>query len=299
MPDHADLWDGDTPLHQAGYLTDLLGDHAVSALEGFARLDRPFLLSLHFSAPHWPWEGPTDAAESKRLERATTVEQMKDFDGGSQATYAAMVERMDQQVGRVLGALQRLGLAGNTIVIFTSDNGGERFADTWPFTGRKTELLEGGIRIPSILRWPGRTVAGASSDAQIISMDWLPTLVALAGTRPNRSYPPDGVDLAPALAGRPLPQRTLFWRYRQNAQRACRQGDWKYLKIRENEFLFNVAADPLERANLKAREPRRFAALKRAWTAWNATMRPLDPAANTDGFDGGELADHFGVSSDD
>jgi arylsulfatase A-like enzyme len=222
-----DLWDGDTQVHEAGYLTDLLGAHAVSALEGFARGGRPFLLRLHFSAPHWPWEAPDDDSESKRLATATDIEQMMDFDSGSQRTYAAMVTRMDEQVGRVLAVLDRLGLSDNTIVVFTSDNGGERFSDVWPFTGHKTELLEGGIRIPAIVRWPGRVRAGAISDEQIISMDWLPTLVAAAGSAPAHSHPPDGIDIGPALDGSGLPERTLFWRYKAHAQQACRRGDWK------------------------------------------------------------------------
>ena len=295
---HADLWDGDTPVEAAGYMTDLLGERAVKTVADFATLGRPFLLSLHFSAPHWPWEGPTDAVESQRLKAAKDVEQFMDFDSGSQATYAAMVTRMDEQVGQVLAALDRHGLAGNTVVVFTSDNGGERFSDTWPFSGHKTELLEGGLRIPAIVRWPSRVRAGTTSDAQIISMDWLPTLLAAAGTRPNAAYRPDGLDITPALLGGALPERALYWRYMHLAQRACRRGDWKYLKIAGNEFLFDVARDPLERANLKAREPQRFAALRSAWEAWNKTMLPLDPKSNTGGFDAHELADHFGVSPD-
>jgi arylsulfatase A-like enzyme len=295
----ADLWDGDTPVHEVGYLTDLLGAHAVTALGDFARAQKPFLLSLHFSAPHWPWEGPGNKAESDRIAGGKDVHVFMDYDGGSQAIYAAMVERMDQQVGHVLDTLDRLDLADNTIVVFTSDNGGERFADTWPFTGRKTELLEGGIRIPAIVRWPGHVRPGTTSEAQIISMDWMPTFLAAAGTRPDSRYPLDGIDISPALAGGRLSERTLYWRYKHLAQRACRRGDWKYLKIADNEFLFDVAADPLERANLKAREPQRFAELKNAWQTWNATMLPLDPASNSGGFDASELADHFGVSPDD
>jgi arylsulfatase A-like enzyme len=292
----ADLWDGDTAVHEAGYLTDLLGDHAIRAIEDFARGARPFLLSLHFSAPHWPWEAPGAEAESKRLSGATEIRQMMDFDSGSQKTYAEMVTRMDDQVGRLLATLDRLGLGDNTIVVFTSDNGGERFSDVWPFTGRKTELLEGGIRIPAIVRWPGRVRAGTVSDAQIISMDWLPTLVAAAGTRPAPGHAPDGIDIAGAMNGGELPERTLFWRYKAHGQRACRRGDWKYLKIDANEFLFDIPRDSLERANLKARETARFAALAKAWKTWDATMLPLDPKSNTHGFDATELADHFGVA---
>lgn len=293
---HADLWDGDTPVKAAGYLTNLLGDRAIKTLEDFARKDHPFLLSLHFSAPHWPWEAPGDEAESKRLSTATGIREMMDFDGGSQKTYGKMVAQMDDQVGQILATLDRLGLSNNTIVVFTSDNGGERFSDVWPFTGRKSELLEGGIRIPAIVRWPGRVTAGAVSDAQIMSMDWLPTLLAAAGTRPASSHPLDGVDITRALEGGSLPQRTLFWRYKAHAQQACRSGDWKFLKIDANKFLFNVSQDPLERANQKLREPARFAALETAWLRWNKTMLPLDAKSNTFGFDATELADHFGVS---
>ena len=299
MPVGSDLWDGDTPVHQAGYMTDLLGERAASTVEKFGGQDKPFFLSLHFSAPHWPWEGPSDKAESDRLKGSTSVEQMKDFDAGSQATYRAMIERMDGQVGRVLEVLKRKETGRDTIVIFTSDNGGERFADTWPFTGHKTELLEGGLRIPTIIRWPGRIAPGGTSDAQIMSMDWMPTLLTATGARTDPHYPPDGENISAAFAGGTLGERTLYWRYRHLAQRASRRGDWKYLKIGPNEFLFDVVKDPLERANLKAREPQRFTALKQAWEAWNATMLPLDPAANTDGFDATELADHFGVSVDD
>jgi arylsulfatase A-like enzyme len=292
----ADLWDGDTAVHQAGYLTDLLGEHAIGAIRGFASGTRPFFLSLHFSAPHWPWEAPGDESESRRLSGATDVKQMMDFDSGSQKIYAQMVKRMDDQVGRVLAALRDSGLEENTIVIFTSDNGGERFSDVWPFTGHKTELLEGGIRIPAIVRWPGRVRAGSTSEAQIISMDWLPTLLAAAGTRPAAGHPPDGVDIARALDGGGLSERALYWRYRAHAQQACRRGDWKYLKIDANSFLFNVADDPLERANLKLREPARFATLEQEWRSWDKAMLPLDPKSNTHGFDATELADHFGVA---
>jgi arylsulfatase A-like enzyme len=294
-----DLWDGDTPAEQAGYLTDLLGDRAIALLRRFAGGPRPFLLSLHFSAPHWPWEALGDEAESRRLAALPDPRALRDHDGGSQRTYAAMVQRLDLQVGRVLEALTTLGLADDTIVVFTSDNGGERFSDNWPFTGRKTELLEGGIRIPAILRWPGRTRAGTVSDAQIMSMDWLPTLLAAAGAAPAPAHAPDGIDIAPALAGTPLPERPLFWRYKAHEQAACRRGDWKYLRIAGNEFLFDVANDPMERANLKARAPVRFEALREEWRRWNATMLPLDPASFTHGFNGRDLADHFGVEAED
>jgi arylsulfatase A-like enzyme len=207
-----------------------------------------------------------------------------------------MVRQMDLQVGRVQKALETGGIANNTIVIFTSDNGGERFADTWPFTGKKHELLEGGLRIPAIVRWPGHVRAGTTTEQVAISMDWMPTLLAISGVQPDPAYPPDGMSLVPALTQNAAPvPRKLFWRYRFHAQRAMRDGDMKWLKIEDNTFLFNVVADPLERANLKDRQPHVYEKLVAEYEAWNATMLPEDPKGGTSGFYADELADHFGV----
>jgi arylsulfatase A-like enzyme len=295
--DHKDdLWDDDVPVHQNGYLTDLLGDHAIDAINGYARSRQPFFISLHFNAPHWPWEGLGDEAESNRLRTASLF----DFDGGTQKTYQRMIEQMDVQIGRVLGALDANGIAGNTIVIFTSDNGGERFADTWPFTGRKTELLEGGLRIPAVIRWPARIPAGRTTDQVAIGMDWLPTLLAAAGIAPDPAFPSDGMNLVPVLGQRAQPSpRKLFWRYKANAQRAARDGDWKYLKILDNTFLFNVVDDPMERANLKNRHKDVYDRLVTEWRQWNETMLPETDDSNTDNFTGDQLADHIGAKKSD
>ena len=281
-----DLWEGDTPVHEAGYMTDLIGNHAVASIKN-AR--RPYFLSVHFSAPHWPWEGPEDEAESRRIQT------LADHDGGSAATYAKMVRRLDMQVGRILDAVNSSKEAGNTIVIFTSDNGGERFSDVWPFSGRKSELLEGGLRIPAIVRWPGRVPKGVSSSQVMISMDWLPTLLDAAGTKPDAAFPSDGMSLMPVLTANAAPvPRKLFWRYRYNAQRALRDGDLKYLEIAGNAYLFNVVEDPLEKANRKAREPEVFRRLAAEYEAWNQTMLPEDPKAYTYFFSAAEMADRPG-----
>lgn len=292
------LWNEDVPAHEAGYLTDLFGDHAVRFVEEASRGPAPFLLSLHFTAPHWPWEapGPAGEAESARLAAKHDPEALGDFEGGDQKTYAAIVTRMDVQVGRVLDALDRLGLAEDTIVVFTSDNGGERFSDTWPFTGKKTDLLEGGLRIPALLRWPGRVAPGTTSAQVMISMDWLPTLTAAAGTGPDPAYPSDGISLVDCLApGAPTVARTLYWRYLNKNQRAARDGNWKYLSIMGNSFLFDVVEDPLERANLKERQPEVFARLARQWDGWNAGMLPFTRANYSYSLSGEDLADHYGA----
>jgi arylsulfatase A-like enzyme len=247
-----DLWDDDVGIHQVGYLTGLLGSRAVEVVNGYAKSGQPFLLSLHFNAPHWPWEAPGDEAESERLRQAGSGG-LADFDGGSQKTYQRMIEEMDKQIGRALQALHANRLTENTIVIFTSDNGGERFADTWPFTGKKTELLEGGLRIPAIISWPARVPRAQTTEQVSISMDWMPTLLAAAGALPDPGYPLDGMNLLPMLTQNAPPvSRKLFWCYKANAQRAARDGDYKFLKILDNTFLFNVVEDPLERANLRS-----------------------------------------------
>jgi arylsulfatase A-like enzyme len=287
-----DLWDGDEAASAAGYLTDLLGDRAVETVDRHARSGQPFLLSLHFNAPHWPWEAPGDEAEAERL-RGT---RLRHHDGGTQRTYARMVQAMDLQIGRVLQALDATGLAHDTIVIFTSDNGGERFSDTWPFTGIKTELLEGGLRVPALVCWPARIPAGRTSDQVMITMDWFPTLLEAAGTAPHPDYPSDGISLLPVLTGERGPEpRRLFWRYKTNAQRAMRDGDWKYLKIRDNEYLFNVVEDPRERANLKERQRATFARLTAEWAAWNAVMLPEIPDSFGESFTAAGYADHIGL----
>jgi arylsulfatase A-like enzyme len=268
-----DLWDGDTKKDEAGYLTELLGHRAEQIVDKFARRTEPFFLSLHFSAPHWPWEPPGDDAESRRIVGTRLLH----YDGGSLAVYRQMVESMDQQVGRILAALERRGVARDTIVVFTSDNGGERFSDSWPFSGRKTELLEGGVRVPALLRWPRRLRAGGTSDQVNVSMDWMPTLLAAAGARPDPAYPLDGIDLLPLVGSGKAQPRRLFWRFKSNAQRSMRDGDFKWLRIGPNDFLFNLADDPMERANLKARQPEVYQRLVREWEAWNAGMLPESP----------------------
>lgn len=287
-----DLWEEDQPVSREGYSTDLFGDRAVKVIGDYARGRQSFLLSLHFNAPHWPWEGPGDQAEAERLRGSSLI----DWDGGSQDTYRRMIAAMDVQVGRVLQALEDGGIARDTIVIFTSDNGGERYSDTWPFSGKKSELLEGGLRIPAIISWPGRVSAGRASEQVTANMDWLPTLLAAAGTVPDPAYPPDGMNLLPHLTGGAgVVERKLFWRYKGLWQRAARIGDWKYLKILDNTFLFNVVDDPLERANLKGRRKDIYDRLVGEWNAWNATMLRETPTSWTSNRTGAEMADHIGT----
>jgi arylsulfatase A-like enzyme len=229
----------------------------------------PFLLSLHFTAPHFPWEGPRDAAVS------ATLTDLMHHDGGTIATYRAMIESLDQNIARVLAALKASGKERDTLVAFTSDNGGERFAKTWPFNGIKGELLEGGIRVPLLMRWPARIRSGTVTQQTAMTMDFLPTLLEAAGVVPDASRPPDGMSLLPTLQDAAhVKERSLYWRYRAHDQAAARRGSYKYLRIEGVEYLFDVVADPQERGNLNKRQAGVFDELKTAWAAWNSQMLP-------------------------
>jgi arylsulfatase A-like enzyme len=174
----------------------------------------------------------------------------------------------------VLEALRAAGAEENTIVVFTSDNGGERYSDTWPLIGKKMDLLEGGIRVPYIVRWPARIKAGSTSAQLAITMDWLPTFLAAAGAQADARYPLDGLDLSPVLGGKTI-ERDLFWRMKFRAQKAMRSGDWKYLSIEGHEYLFNLARDERERANVAKRHPEKLGELKARYAAWEASVPPI------------------------
>jgi arylsulfatase A-like enzyme len=257
-----DLFEGEDEVQRDGYLTDLLSDRAVEVVK--RHKGKPFLLSLHYTAPHWPWETREDAAESKRISNIAHL------DGGSVQTYLAMIRQMDEGIGRVLAALDETGAAENTFVVFTSDNGGERFSDNWPLVGGKMDLLEGGIRVPYIARWPGRLPKGRINRRLAITMDWTATFLAAAGVEPHADYPLDGIDLRSEEG-----PRTLYWRMKFRDQKAVRSGQWKYLSIEGNEFLFDLVQDPRERANMKQREPARLDELKADYARWEASMPPI------------------------
>lgn len=258
-----DLWEGDEEVFKEGYLTDLITDRAVDFIIRQSS-EKPFLLSLHYNAPHWPWETRDDEEESKRIRN-----KIAHLDGGSVKTYLEMVRIMDEGIGRVLAALDEIGARDNTIVVFTSDNGGERFSDAYPLVGKKMDLLEGGIRVPYIVRWPLRLPAGESYDRLAIGMDWMATFLAAAGVPAHPDYPLDGID----LFGDDV-ERDLYWRLVFRNQKAVRSGVWKYLSIEGNEFLYDLSRDARERANMRYREPKKFEELRRAYAEWDAQMPP-------------------------
>lgn len=268
-----DLWFGDAERAEEGYLTDLLSKRAVDYVERMATQDagRPFFLSLHYTAPHWPWETRDDAALAQEVKG-----NLFHLHGGNIHTYRRMIHHMDEGIGWLVAALRKHGIEQDTLIVFTSDNGGERFSDNWPLVGGKMDLTEGGIRVPWIAHWPAVIAAGGVSGQHCMSMDWSATMLAAAEAPANPAYALDGVSLLPVLrdAGHRF-ARPMHWRMNHRGQRALRDGDWKYLRVDGHDYLFNIPADERERANHAGRDPARLADLRDAWERWNATMPPI------------------------
>jgi arylsulfatase A-like enzyme len=269
-----DLWQGDEEHHQDGYLTDLISERTVDFVNRMApaaKTGTPFFASVHYTAPHWPWETRDDEALAQEVKT-----NLFHLHGGNIHTYHRMIHHMDEGIGQIMAALQTHALVDNTLVVFTSDNGGERFSDSWPLVGGKMDLTEGGIRVPWIAHWPAVIAPGTSSEQACMTMDWSATLLHAAGAQAAAAYPLDGVSLLPVLQN-PAHHfhRPLHWRMNHRGQRALRDGDWKYLRVDGNDYLFNIPGDERERANLGNHQPDRLAAMRQAWEAWNDSMPPI------------------------
>lgn len=261
-----DLWENLAPVERVGYMTDLLSERAADYVS--RKRTRPFYLSLHYTAPHSPWEGPEDEAIGHRDHGTGPM-----VAGGSLPIYGAMMKRMDAGIGKVLAALTKAKIDRRTLVIFTSDNGGERYSYNWPFSFQKLFLFEGGIRVPAIVRWPGVIPAGRVTEQPAITMDWSATLLAVSGTAADPSSPLDGEDLLDVCRGaRPVHDRTFFWRTQTRA--AARIGKWKYLNDEGKEFLFDLSVDLGEKNDVRAARRDAFERARTQYQSWNASMLP-------------------------
>ena len=269
-----DLYLNDAEQQEGGYLTDLITDHGldfVRRMAGGARSGTPFFLSLHYTAPHWPWETRDDEALAQEVKG-----NLFHLHGGNIDTYRRMIHHMDEGIGRLMDLLRAEGLERDTLVVFTSDNGGERFSDNWPLVGGKMDLTEGGIRVPWIAHWPAVIAPGSISTQTCMTMDWSATMLDAAGAPAAASHPLDGRSLMPLLRDATWrDDQPLFWRMNHRGQRAMRHGPWKYLRVDGHDYLFNLEGDERERANLAPIAPERLAAMVQAWEAWEATMPPI------------------------
>ena len=265
-----ETYHNETPIKvSGGYYTDLLTDKAVEYLRAGATAGRPTFLYLAYNAPHYPLEAPSDLVGKYRRRFP---------DRGLFALFAAMVERLDTGIGRVLATLDELKLADNTLVIFTSDNGpsaeithyGPEGADfsNGPLRGFKFATHEGGIRVPFLARWPGKLPAGAVRDTPAITMDLLPTVLEAARVTPAAGHEIHGTSILPLLRGEAFArQGALHWENQQNL--GVLAGEWKLVQqFWRQPMLFRPAEDISEERDLAAQHPGKVAELLALHEAW-------------------------------
>jgi arylsulfatase A-like enzyme len=267
-----DLYNNYRVENKGGYMTDILTDKAIELLG--QKHEKPFFLSLQLSAPHWPWQAPGDTVYPGGYKAWK--------EGGSKIVYRKMVERMDSAIGMIMETVHKLGLERNTVIIFTSDNGGEKYSDMGGFKEKKMVLWEGGLRVPAIIYWPGKFKRGIVIDKPVITMDWTATILAIAGAKPDPAFPLDGMDIRPIINdGSEAFDRAFYWRvFQRQQQKAIRDGEWKYLSTKNGEFLFNIVADPFETTDLKQNNPAKFEELKRKYSAWESSVLEPVPLPN-------------------
>jgi arylsulfatase A-like enzyme len=270
------LFENEQPAKAKGYLTDLLNDRAVSFIDRHAKASakEPFFLYVPHLAVHFPFHPPDEP------ERFVTK---ANYNEGSRADYAKMIERVDDGVGRILQTLAKHKLTDNTLVIFTSDNGGYRLSDNSPLFHHKSTVWEGGVRVPCLMRWPAVLPAGRDVQQAGITMDLTATILTAAGAVGKNGAEPklDGIDLLPILTGKQKEtERTFCWRIDRadRRQKAVRHGKWKYVKDGMIELLFDLDADIGERRNIAFRHPNVLANMQRLLAEWEADV-DREPAA--------------------
>jgi len=271
----------DEYLDEKGHATDLITDEAVRVIESSGK--KPFFLYVAYSVPHYPLDEP---------EKWTAMYEGKIAEP-SRRWLAASITHMDHGIGRIVAALDRAQLRENTLIVFVSDNGGQKswrsddqykgryadkphtvLGDNRPLRGWKGDLYEGGIRVPALANWPGVLKPGqVNSPVHIV--DWMPTLCALAGCRPARDLNWDGANVWPSVcrdAGAAEP-RLLYWKAPKSS--VVRSGDWKLIVKNDGSGteLYNLASDPYETTDLASEYPERVSALKRRWRSFSAKDR--------------------------
>ena len=263
-----DLYENTTPVHEPGYMTDILTRKSVEFIDRNA--GRPFFLEVAYNAGHWPFQSPHHQPDT--FPKGRPLFQGPDDEAKpTRKDYAAILERADQGVGQILGALDRHALTGNTLVIFTNDNGGEWLSRNAPLFHRKGSVWEGGIRVPALMRWPGKVPRGKTVGQAGITLDLTATILAATNTPRPGGLPLDGFDLVPLVQNGVQPQeRTLFWRVLNPArqQRAVRHGRWKLVMDGGAAFLYDLSTDPGERQDLAMSRSDLVADLRQRYQTW-------------------------------
>lgn len=271
------LYENDQPVRRDGYMTDLITDGAIHFLRDHDK-QKPFFLYLPYTAPSAPLQDPNHKPPVPKI---STEWNSKDWQAGTRQTYALIVERLDQGIGRVLETLDEAGLSENSLVIFASDNGGNDRARNAPFSGYTSELFEGGIHVPCMVRWPGVLPQGVVTDRPAITMDLSVSIARAVGAPAPEGRSFDGIDILKQIEeDRPAESRTLFWRARRGDRtwRAVRRDSLKYLSRQDGnqmwEHLFDLQRDPGEKRNLISSRPQDGERLRRLLVQWEEEVRP-------------------------
>ena len=262
------------PIRREGHFTDLATDEAIKFIDKHA--DEPFFLYVPYTAPHSPFQGPDDYRPDPLPLDSPLWNQGK----APPDVYIAMIEHMDKCIGRILKKLDEKVLAENTVIIFSSDNGGTGSARNTPLSKIKGTTFEGGIRVPAVARWPGAIPMGTISDQACITMDFSASIVRIAGAKvpPGREF--DGIDILKLVeTGGPPQKRTLFWRGRRGERTrwAVRDGDMKYIRStdgsRSEEYLFDLSEDISETRDLLEKRPKEVKRLKALLADWEKKVK--------------------------
>jgi N-acetylgalactosamine-6-sulfatase len=264
------LYRGRLPVHTQGYMTHLITDSSINFIE--RHKDKPFFLYVSHECPHFPFQGPKDV--KKEVNKINWMKPDAD-------TYVAMLEDLDSEVGRLLSALDKHKLADNTLVIFVSDNGGfAGAANMGPLNGAKSTTLEGGIRVPLIMRWPGQIRPGITSHQVCVTFDLTRSILNLAQAKvPAKGL--DGLDIVNHITARkPDFDRTLFWRGKRGERiwSAVREGDLKYVRKTEGqtqEWLFDLSKDLAEKNDLSSAQPKELIRMKKLLANWEKDVNPI------------------------
>lgn len=261
------LYENDTPITKKGYLNDLITNYAQDFIS--KNHENPFFLSIQFTAPHWPWQVPTDAP----------VDSLSYSQSSSKANYETMLRNLDDNMGAIMETLKKANLDASTLVIFTNDNGGAKFANQGTLKGGKGSLYEGGIKVPAAVRWPSITRPNTKTDQAVITMDWTKTILDAANAVYDNDLAFDGINLKPYFKNPSQKiERTLGWRITNRKEEiAIRKGKYKYLRNKEGDFLFDLDIDPGEENDLIQFETKIAQDLKQELERFESTL--LDPKA--------------------
>lgn len=259
-------------IKEKGYATNLFRREAVKFIR--ENKDKSFFLYVPFNSPHMA----SNFGGQRQQAPDEYIRIYGESPGDRKMRYMANITCMDDAVGEILSELNKHGLEENTLVVYTNDNGGAGIGDNSPLRGTKGQMFEGGIRVPFIAIWPGVIPAGTVSHEFTSTLELFPTFLATAGEKPPKGVVLDGFNMLPIMKGEQKSQRReMYWEAKRQYRRAARVDNWKYIEVKGEEFLFDLAADIGEQNNLVKERPEKLKEMRAKWAAWKKEMDESEP----------------------